>query len=98
MIRKTSRTSSSYCRNSCMYTNVATASSIIGSILGLVEAMEGSTNLSLLTFTVQGCSKVGSTVAKELVRLGANKVQMCNLHQDAADIVECVPIKDCVME
>ena len=48
-------------RNSKVDTNVATASSVIGSILGTVEAMQGSQDLSDLTFTVQGCGKVGST-------------------------------------
>ena len=46
-------------RNSRVDTNVATASSVIGSILGVVEAMRGSDDLGDLTFTVQGCGKVG---------------------------------------
>ena len=57
-----------------MDTNKATASSVIGSILGMLEAHEE--DISKLTFTVQGCGKVGSTVAKELVRLGAAYVKL----------------------
>jgi len=53
-------------RNSKVDTNIATASSVIGSILGTVEAMQGSQDLSDLTFTVQGCGKVGSTGALAL--------------------------------
>jgi len=81
-------------RNSKVDTNVATASSVIGSILGAVEAMDGSRDISELTFTVQGCGKVGSTVAKELVRLGAKKVQTCDLFPSAADIPGCQSIDD----
>lgn len=79
-------------RNSRVDTNVATASSVIGSILGTVEASTGSRDLSKLTFTVQGCGKVGSTVAKQLVRLGANHVQTCDLFPEAANIEGCTPI------
>ena len=81
-------------RNSKVDTNIATASSVIGSILGSVEAMEGSRDLSHLTFTVQGCGKVGKTVAKELVRLGAKSVQTCDLVSKSAEIEGCTPIKD----
>lgn len=81
-------------RNSKVDTNVATASSVIGSILGTVEAMEGSKDISSLTFTVQGCGKVGSTVAKELVRLGAKRVQTCDLFPASAEIPGCEPIDD----
>ncbi len=81
-------------RNSAVDTNVATASSVIGSILGVVETMQSSRDLSSLTFTVQGCGKVGSTVAKELVRLGAKCVQTCDLYPEAANIKGCTPIKD----
>ena len=81
-------------RNSHVDTNIATASSVIGSILGTVEAMEGSCNLSELTFTVQGCGKVGRTVATELVRLGAKHVQTCDLLSLAAEIEGCTPIHD----
>lgn len=81
-------------RNSKVDTNVATASSVIGSIIGTLETMEGSRDLSQLTFTVQGCGKVGSVVAKELVRLGAKKVQTCDLNSSAANIPGCSPIED----
>lgn len=81
-------------RNSKVDTNVATASSVIGSILGTVDAMRGNRDLSELTFTVQGCGKVGSTVAKELVRLGAKHVQTCDLYPQAAKIDGCTPIED----
>lgn len=82
-------------RNSRVDTNVATASSVIGSILGTVEAMEGSRDIiGTLTFTVQGCGKVGSTVAKELLRLGAKCVQTCDLFPKAAQIKGCVAIED----
>ena len=81
-------------RNSKVDTNIATASSVIGSILGIVETMEGSRDLSKLTFTVQGCGKVGGTVARELVRLGAKKVQTCDLFASAAEITGCSPIND----
>ena len=81
-------------RNSRVDTNVATASSVIGSILGTVEAMEGDADISQLTFTVQGCGKVGTTVAKELIRLGAKHVQTCDLYPECANIPKCTPIKD----
>ena len=81
-------------RNSLVDTNVATASSVIGSILGTVEAMNGSRDISELTFTVQGCGKVGSTVAKELIRLGAKHVQTCDLFPKSAEIEGCTPIED----
>lgn len=81
-------------RNSRVDTNVATASSVIGSILGTVEAMRGSCDIGELTFTVQGCGKVGSIVAKELVRLGAKSVQTCDLFARAAEIEGCAPVRD----
>jgi len=81
-------------RNSRVDTNVATASSVIGSILGAVETVEGSRDISHLTFTVQGCGKVGSVVAKELVRLGAACVQTCDLFTDSAKIEGCKLIED----
>lgn len=81
-------------RNSHVDTNVATASSVIGSILGTVEAMEGSQDISKLTFTVQGCGKVGTTVAKELVRLGAEHVQTCDLYPKSAEINGCTAVED----
>jgi len=82
-------------RDSAVDTNVATAASVIGSILGLIESHKNDgVNISDLTFTVQGCGKVGSTVAKELVRLGAKKVQTCDIRESAADIEGCTPIAD----
>jgi glycine/D-amino acid oxidase-like deaminating enzyme/glutamate dehydrogenase/leucine dehydrogenase len=81
-------------RNSKVDTNIATASSVIGSILGTVKAMRGSRDISELTFTVQGCGKVGSVVAKELIRLGAKKVQTCDLYPEASMISGCAPIID----
>lgn len=85
-------------RDSMVDTNIATASSVIGSILGTVEAMEGKHDISNLTFTVQGCGKVGSTVAKELLRLGAKCVQTCDLFPTAAEISGCKAIKDWTSE
>ena len=79
-------------RNSKVDTNVATASSVIGSITGLCEAH--GLAISDLTFTVQGCGKVGSTVAKELVRLGAGKVQTCDIRAESARVEGCVEIQD----
>ncbi|VEU38649.1 unnamed protein product [Pseudo-nitzschia multistriata] len=82
-------------RDSAVDTNVATAASVIGSILGLIESHEeDGIAISDLTFTVQGCGKVGSTVAKELVRLGAKKVQTCDIRESSAQIEGCTPIKD----
>lgn len=81
-------------RNSQVDTNVATASSVIGSILGTVKAMRGSRDLSELTFTVQGCGKVGGSVARQLVQLGAKKVQTCDLFTESANIEGCTPIAD----
>mmetsp|Transcript_18777 Transcript_18777/g.43447 ORF Transcript_18777/g.43447 Transcript_18777/m.43447 type:complete len:830 (+) Transcript_18777:166-2655(+) len=82
-------------RDSAVDTNVATAASVIGSILGLIESHESDgVKISDLTFTVQGCGKVGSTVARELVRLGAKKVQTCDIREGASGIEGCVPIED----
>ena len=83
-------------RNSHVDTNIATASSVIGSILGTIESMNDGShdNIRDLTFTVQGCGKVGSTVAKELVRLGAKSVQTCDLNSEAAAIDGCTVIED----
>ncbi len=82
-------------RDSAVDTNVATAASVIGSILGLIESHKGEgVKISDLTFTVQGCGKVGSTVAKELVRLGAKKVQTCDIREGATAIEGCTPIDD----
>jgi len=79
-------------RNSLVDTNVATASSVIGSIIGLTDAHKA--DIGDLTFTVQGCGKVGSSVAKELVSLGAKCVQTCDIFTEAAQIDGCHPIKD----
>ena len=82
-------------RDSSVDTNAATATSVIGSILGTVKVMEGSLDkIKDLTFTVQGCGKVGSTVAKELVSLGSKKVYTCDLFSDLANIEGCTPVND----
>lgn len=80
-------------RNSKVDTNIATASSVIGSILGALDAMD-ETDISQLTFTVQGCGKVGRTVASELVARGAKCVQTCDLFPESASIEGCRPITD----
>jgi len=86
-------------RDSDVDTNIATAASVIGSILGLIEShkdddndVNGKYSMSEMTFTVQGCGKVGSTVAKELVRLGAKRVQTCDIRESTTDIDGCHPI------
>jgi len=79
-------------RNSKIDTNVATAASVIGSILGLCDAHNA--DLKELTFTVQGCGKVGSIVAKELVQYGVKRVQTCDLYSEAANIDGCHQIDD----
>lgn len=82
-------------RDSAVDTNVATAASVIGSILGLIEShKDDGVKISDLTFTVQGCGKVGSTVAKELVRLGAKEVQTCDIRKGASNIEGCTSIDD----
>jgi len=82
-------------RDSSVDTNVATAASVIGSILGLIESHKNEgVKISDLIFTVQGCGKVGSTVAKELVRLGAKKVQTCDIREGASNIEGCTPVQD----
>ena len=86
-------------RDSAVDTNIATAASVIGSILGLIESHstdddKGVFDIHQLTFTVQGCGKVGSTVAKELVRLGAKKVQTCDIRESTTKIDGCHPIED----
>jgi len=80
-------------RHSRVDTNHATASSVIGGILGSIDAL-GKDKIKDLTFTVQGCGKVGSIVAKELVRIGAKCVQTCDLYPESANIPGCVPIQD----
>ena len=79
-------------RDSKVDTNVATASSVIGSILGVIQAHNN--DISNLTFTVQGCGKVGRNVASELVRLGAKAVQTCDLYPELAKVEGCTPIED----
>uniref|UniRef100_A0A7S1BGW0 Glutamate/phenylalanine/leucine/valine/L-tryptophan dehydrogenase C-terminal domain-containing protein n=1 Tax=Corethron hystrix TaxID=216773 RepID=A0A7S1BGW0_9STRA len=79
-------------RNSRVDTNAATASSVIGSILGVLDV--NNEIISELTFTVQGCGKVGSIVARELLRYGAKCVQTCDLFSENAEIPGCVPIDD----
>jgi leucine dehydrogenase len=80
-------------RNSRVDTNIATASSVIGSILGTVKAMEGSREISNLTFTVQGCGKVGSTVAKELVR-NVSKHAICSpRHRLFLDVLRLLAVR-----
>lgn len=80
-------------RDSKVDTNIATAASVIGSILGVIEA-KGERGISDLTFTVQGCGKVGKTVAKELIRYGAKCVQTCDIYPELAHIEGCNPIED----
>lgn len=79
-------------RDSKIDTNVATASSVIGSILGVIDAYNE--DISKLKFTVQGCGKVGSNVATELIRLGATCVQTCDLYPELAKVDGCTPIED----
>jgi len=80
-------------RDSKVDTNIATAASVIGSILGVIDA-KGENDISELTFTVQGCGKVGKTVAKELVRYGAKCVQTCDIYSELAIIQGCDAIED----
>jgi leucine dehydrogenase len=79
-------------RDSKIDTNVATASSVIGSILGIIEAYD--VDISELTFTVQGCGKVGRNVASELLRYGAKCVQTCDIYPELAKINGCKAIKE----
>lgn len=82
-------------RNSRVDTNAATANSVIGAILGVLDrSKESPRDVSELTFTVQGCGKVGSIVAEELVKLGAKCVQTCDVRHEATDIPGCTPISD----
>ncbi|GMI30283.1 hypothetical protein TrRE_jg8677 [Triparma retinervis] len=71
-------------------TNVATAMTTIGSILGVAEA-EG-LDLSEQTFMVQGCGKVGSHVARSLAALGAKDVHTCDAVPSRAIIPGCTPL------
>lgn len=76
--------------DSTVDTNKATAMSVIGSILGILEAHDE--NIQENTFLVQGCGKVGSHVAQELVRLGAKNVKTCDLDMDRAALPGCSPL------
>lgn len=80
-------------RDSNVDTNIATAASVIGSILGLIDA-KSQKDISELTFTVQGCGKVGSTVAKELIKYGAKRVQTCDIYPELALIEGCHAVTD----
>jgi len=73
-------------------TNVATAMTTIGSILGVADCYK--LDLSELTFLVQGCGKVGSVVAKSLVGLGAKRVYTADILQERARIDGCTPLRD----
>ena len=79
-------------RNSRVDTNIATAASVIGSILGMCDAHDE--KLEDTTFTVQGCGKVGRTVALELKRMGAKKVQTCDIVPELAHVPGCDVIDD----
>lgn len=79
-------------RDSKIDTNVATASSVIGGILGVIEAYNE--DISKLKFTVQGCGKVGRNVATELLRLGATFVQTCDLYTELSNVEGCIPVED----
>jgi len=71
-------------------TNVATAMTTIGSILGVVEAND--LDIKTQTFLVQGCGKVGKHVASSLASLGAKTVFTCDSHAGLADIDGCQPL------
>ena len=73
-------------------TNVATAMTTIGSILGVVDEFD--LDISAQTFLVQGVGKVGSNVARTLVQLGAKKVITCDVVPDRAAIDGCEPLKN----
>jgi len=74
-------------------TNVATAMTVVGSLLGMCQAHDK--QLSDLVCTVQGCGKVGTIVAQELIARGAKTVQTCDLDMDRAlSIAGSVPITD----
>jgi len=73
-------------------TNIATATTTIGSILGIVEA--NSLDISAQTFMVQGCGKVGENVAKSLVALGAKDVFTCDIRKELANIEGCLPLSE----
>lgn len=68
-------------------TNHATASSVIGSILGALES--GGKRIEDCRFLVQGCGKVGSFVAKELVALKAGHVITCDINAERSEVEGC---------
>jgi glycine/D-amino acid oxidase-like deaminating enzyme/glutamate dehydrogenase/leucine dehydrogenase len=78
--------------DSSVDTNKATAMSVIGSILGILESHKE--EVADNTFLVQGCGKVGTHVAEELVRLGAKEVKTCDLIPSNAAIQGCTPLDD----
>jgi glycine/D-amino acid oxidase-like deaminating enzyme len=78
--------------DSTVDTNKATAMSVIGSILGILKSHDE--NIQDNAFIVQGCGKVGSFVAEELVRLGAKEVKTCDLDMERATIPGCTPLKN----
>ena len=78
--------------DSTVDTNKATAMSVIGSILGVLEAHDEKIEDNI--FMVQGCGKVGTHVAQELVRLGAKEVKTCDLDQTRAQLPGCMPLPD----
>ncbi|GMI47584.1 hypothetical protein TrCOL_g4643 [Triparma columacea] len=71
-------------------TNIATAMTTVGSILGLVDAH--CIDINTQTFMVQGCGKVGMHVARTLVSLGAKKVLTCDISEERANIEGCTPL------
>ena len=68
-------------------TNYATAASVIGAILGALESMDMS--VSTCKFVVQGCGKVGSAVARQLVELSAGHVVTCDLDVERSQVEGC---------
>lgn len=68
-------------------TNHATAASVIGSILGALAAQKK--EIRDCKFVVQGCGKVGSIVASELVRLMAKHVVTCDISVERSYVQGC---------
>lgn len=68
-------------------TNHATASSVIGSILGALEAT--GKKVQDCKFVVQGCGKVGSIVARELTYLRAGHVVTCDINAERSFVGGC---------
>ncbi|GMI06522.1 hypothetical protein TrVE_jg1454 [Triparma verrucosa] len=73
-------------------TNVATAKTTIGSILGVIDAHD--LDIRQQSFMVQGCGKVGKNVAEMLVELGARQVKTCDVVSKLADIPGCEPLAE----